>query len=124
VTAEATWTVETARGIERAVLDYFEGWFDGDAARMEDALHPQLAKRTLRPGDVLETITAQQMIDATAEGVGRSLDVPDRAIEIEITHVDGGIAAAVVHSALYIEYVHLARTGEGWKIVNTLWRRT
>ena len=31
--------------ITQAVLDYFEGWFDGDVARMERALHPDLAKR-------------------------------------------------------------------------------
>ena len=38
-------TAETA--VVSAVLDYFEGWFDGDAARMERALHPDLAKRAL-----------------------------------------------------------------------------
>ena len=31
-----------------AVLDYFDGWFDGDAGRMERALHPGLAKRCPR----------------------------------------------------------------------------
>src|ERR687897_708241 len=33
--------------IVRAVLDYFEGWYDGDPVRMERALHPDLAKRRL-----------------------------------------------------------------------------
>jgi hypothetical protein len=32
--------------VVRAALDYFEGWFDGDAARMERALHPDRAKRS------------------------------------------------------------------------------
>ena len=32
--------------IVRVALDYFEGWFDGDAARMERTLHPDLAKRS------------------------------------------------------------------------------
>jgi Putative lumazine-binding len=32
-------------------LDYFEGWFEGDATRMERALHPGLAKRSLGQGD-------------------------------------------------------------------------
>jgi hypothetical protein len=31
--------------IRAVVLDYVEGWFDGDAARMERALHPELVKR-------------------------------------------------------------------------------
>ena len=31
------------------------------------------------------------------------------------------IATAIVHSAVYIEYVHLMRTPGGWKIVNAFW---
>ena len=38
MTVEERTTAEAA--IVSAVLDYFEGWFDGDAARMERALHP------------------------------------------------------------------------------------
>jgi hypothetical protein len=29
--------------IRQAALDYFEGWFDGDAERMDRALHPNLS---------------------------------------------------------------------------------
>jgi hypothetical protein len=108
--------------IERTVLDYFEGWFDGDAARMERALHPELAKRTLRD-DGLDTTTATEMIEATAAGTGRKLDVGDRGIEIEITHVDPPNASVVVHSTLYTEFIHLVATTNGWRIVNTLWQR-
>ncbi|HEX5995475.1 MAG TPA: nuclear transport factor 2 family protein [Jiangellales bacterium] len=34
------------------VKDYFEGWFDGDAERMERALHPALAATAQVPGRV------------------------------------------------------------------------
>ncbi|TMG31243.1 MAG: nuclear transport factor 2 family protein [Chloroflexi bacterium] len=118
--------VEAARAIERTLLDYFEGWFDGDAARMKRALHPELAKR---PRGVdpslagrLGTITAQEMIEATAAGVGKTRDVPDRRIEVDVVDVFGDIGSATVRSAVYYEYVHLARTRDGWKIVNTLWQ--
>ena len=33
--------------IRAAALDYIEGWYTGDGARMRRALHPQLAKRAL-----------------------------------------------------------------------------
>jgi hypothetical protein len=115
--------VGTARAVERAVLDYFEGWFEGDAERMERALHPELAKRSLRDGE-LRSITASEMIGWTVDGEGRKLDVPDRQIEIDVVEISDPIATVVVHSALYIEYVHLVQTDDGWKIVNTLWRRT
>ena len=35
-------------GIRRAALDYCEGWYNGDAERMERSLHPELAKRIVR----------------------------------------------------------------------------
>src|SRR3954454_1524572 len=108
--------------IERAALDYFEG----DPARMERALHPELAKRPGRVDDsiagTLGTLTADVMITRTAEGVGRTRDVPVRAIEVEVVDVFGDIASAIVRSAVYHEYLQLARTPEGWKIVNALWQ--
>jgi hypothetical protein len=106
--------------IERAVLDYFEGWFDGDAGRMERALHADLVKRSSE----LKQVSAAQMVEATAQGVGKSLDVPDRGIEIDVHDIHGEIANVTVRSAVYREYVQLARTRDGWKIVNTLWQRT
>jgi hypothetical protein len=35
--------------IRTTALDYIEGWYDADAARMEQALHPHLAKRFVEP---------------------------------------------------------------------------
>ena len=111
--------------IVSAVLDYFEGWFDGDARRMECALHPDLAKRALgKDGRALNETTAERMIDATSRGLGRELDPGDRGIEVLVEDVYGSIANATVRSAVYREYVQLARTPEGWKIVNTLWQPT
>jgi len=68
VTVADRTTAETA--IVETVLDYFEGWFDGDAARMERALHPSLAKRALATdGRTLDETTADWMIEATGRGV-------------------------------------------------------
>jgi hypothetical protein len=106
-------------------LDYFEGWFDGDVTRMRRALHPELAKRApIQDGRALNETTADRMIDATDKHLGKARDVPDRAIEVEVVDLHGDIASAVVRSAVYREYLHLARTGKGWQIVNALWQWT
>jgi hypothetical protein len=116
--------------IRDVVLDYFEGWFEGDPVRMERALHPELAKRRLGGDDEaagsLDSTTTQEMIDATARGVGKTRLLPgqDPEIEIDIEDVYDTIASVTVRSAVYREYVHLARTRSGWKIVNTIWQRT
>jgi hypothetical protein len=134
MTFEMAWRAETlderirseeAAAIRSCLLDYFEGWFDGDAARMERALHPALAKHSLRQdpdrSETLAVTTKDEMVEATRRGRGRDRDLPDRAIRIDIAGVSGDIASAIVHSAVYVEYALLARTSEGWRITATLW---
>ena len=135
MTTEPAWTaaaveetirLDDAEAITACILDYFEGWFDGDATRMDRALHPGLAKHAIGQDSArsvaLDVTTKDEMVDATRQGRGRRRDVPDRAIRIEIVGASGDIANVVVHSAVYVEYVLLARTSEGWRITSTLWR--
>jgi hypothetical protein len=118
---------EDAVAIRDTILDYFEGWFEGDAGRMDRALHPGLAKHAMAQGpvreEVLDVTTKAEMVEATRRGVGRSRDPGgDHSIEIDVVAVSGNIASAVVHSTVYVELVLLARTGDGWRITSTLWR--
>jgi Putative lumazine-binding len=111
--------------IRAAVRDYVEGWFDGDAGRMERALHPELMKRCRGvegDPDALETLSAREMIDATADGVGRGEDAADRQIEVKIEHLSGGIASVTCLCHRYVDLLHLIRMPEGWRIVNAAWR--
>jgi hypothetical protein len=123
---DETIRAEDAAAITACILDYFEGWFDGDATRMDRALHAGLAKHAIgqdaaRSGD-LDVTTKDEMVEATSRGRGRLRDIADRAIRIEIASVSGDIASVVVHSAVYVEYALLARAGDGWRITSTLWR--
>jgi hypothetical protein len=114
--------VTDEEAIKATVADYFEGWFHGDAARMERALHPGLATRALREG-ALDEDTARTMIDATRAGVGARHPPETRGFDVHVADIHRGIATVVVHSQVYREYLHLARTDGGWKIVNALWDR-
>jgi putative lumazine-binding protein len=105
--------------IKAAVTDYYEGWFEGDVARMERALHPDLVKRSA--GDRLGITTKERMLELTAGGEGAN-DACDGRLEIEIENVFCDIASVTVRAGPYHEYLHLVRTGEGWKIANALWR--
>ena len=83
---------------------------------------PSDPRTTLLPPGHWEKLTAREMIEATAKGIGKTRDVPDRGIEVEVEHVHREIANVTVRSAVYVEYLHLVRTREGWKIVNALWQ--
>jgi hypothetical protein len=116
-------TVTEQELITRTVRDYFEGWFDGDAARMAHAVHRDLVKRS--PGEdnaaSLGITTAERMVELTELGEGKAA-AADRRIDIEIEDVYDDIASVTVHTAVYHEYLQLVRTPEGWKIANALWR--
>ena len=127
--ARATQTSSDEAAVVAAALDYFEGWFEGDTTRMDRALHPGLAKRSLsqvdRDSTELRSLTKERMVELTAAGGGKD-ESPDGGLRIDVEVVDlhGNVASVVVRSAVYREYLHLVRTDEGWKIVNALWHFT
>jgi len=117
---------DVRQAIVAAALDYYEGWFNGEPERMERALHPDLVKRSLaEDGMSVETISAREMVEATAKGIGLTRDPGKQArdIQIQVDHVYEDIATVTVTSAIYVDYLQLARTRDGWKIVNVLWDR-
>lgn len=109
--------------ISATALDYLGGWFDGDAVRIERALHPELCKRALRSDGSVVVTSAQEMIEATGRGTGRAQRPADPAIQVRIDDVYEHLANATVFSAVYREYLQLVRTQDGWKILNTLYSR-
>jgi ketosteroid isomerase-like protein len=112
-------TKTDVEAVTDTILDYFEGWFEGDTARMERALHPELAKR--RAGEELGITTTPRMVELTAQLAGLE-DRADGRVEIAVHDVYKDAATATVHTATYHEYVHLVRTAEGWRIANALWQ--
>ena len=100
--------------VRAVALDHVESWFDGDASRMGLALHPEYS--------AMEKITAQDMIEATANGQGRGEDAEDRQISIEISYLMGNTARVTCLSHRYLEVLQLIRTPEGWKVLNGIWQ--
>jgi len=108
-----------------AARDYIESWLDGDADRMARCLHPDLVKRSVEVdaesgGAVVETMSREDMVTATAAGYGRRYARP---YEASILDVFEDVATVRVFSSVYMDYLHVARFGEGWLLVNVLWQR-
>jgi hypothetical protein len=62
------------------------------------------------------------MVEAAAAGVGRRSEAQGREFRVQIDDVYGDVASAVVHAVPFIDYLHLVRTPDGWRILNALWR--
>jgi hypothetical protein len=122
-----TATAADTDAITATVRDYFAGWFAGDAERMARALHPDLQKRGVRTepkgAQLSASMTAAQMLGWTTEGEGKAERPAELDVEIRVDDIYREIATVTVHSAVYIEYLQLMRTGMGWRIVNALYMR-
>ena len=119
--------MEDKDAIVMTVRHYWEGWFDGDAERMQRAVHPQLAKTgvviDVSGPRITASMTAQDMIGWTRAGEGVAEKPSDPAFEITINDIYSEIATVSVHSGIYREYLHLVKTSEGWEILNALYTR-
>ncbi|MBT8212085.1 MAG: nuclear transport factor 2 family protein [Acidimicrobiia bacterium] len=105
--------------VAAAAADYIEGWYHGDAARMDRALHDELMKRTVDEEGSLRVVTKERMIELTESGGGED---PDAEFEIVVDGISGDIASARTLSPEYVDHLHLLRTSQGWKITNVLFR--
>ena len=124
ISDEAPITEADRAAILATAADYIESWLAGDADRMARCLHPELRKRaTWRdPADHPEPLnedTWTSMVEATREGYGTRLEPGYTA---ELLDAYGGIATVAVLSSAYMDYLHIARFGEAWRIVNALWQ--
>jgi hypothetical protein len=113
--------MEDTEAISRRALDYIEGWYEGDADKMNQALSPQLAKRRIVSDEEIWDVSKAWMIDATRDGRGR-IDAPEKGRK-EITILDRTetMASVKIVSEKFIDYVHLAKSQNDWVIVNVLW---
>lgn len=113
-------------GIRSAALDYIEGWYTADARRMEQALHPDLAKRIVETDpkshkSVLGQMGAKELIQYTRGGGGQKTPTKRRQADLSILDIYQGAASAKVIAADWVDYLHLARWNGRWLIVNVLW---
>jgi hypothetical protein len=87
---------------------------------MGRSLHAELIKSTRDDDpDALRAVTRARMVEMTADGGG---DGREADVQIEIDEFSDGMAAARVVSPDFVDYLHLVRTSDGWRIANVLFR--
>jgi hypothetical protein len=106
--------------VEAIARDYIDGWYSGDAERMDRSLHAELVKRSADDeSDGLRPVTRARMVELTEGGGGNAPDAESRVV---VDDVSDGIASVRVVSPDYVDYLHLVKTPDGWKIANVLFR--
>jgi hypothetical protein len=110
--------------ITATALDYIEGWYAGDAERMERALHPDLAKRIVMTKDgrsMLQQMSAMGLVQGTRKGFGKNTPKEKQQKDVTILDIFENAASIKVVASDWIDYLHVARFNGKWVIVNVLW---
>ncbi len=112
-------------GIRQAALDYIEGYYEGNAERMQRALHPELAKRIVNVDERgryrLGQMSAMTLVEITRAGGGKDTPVAERRKEVTILDIYQNAASAKIYASGWVDYLHLAKWNGRWVIVNVLW---
>jgi hypothetical protein len=110
-------TVADTAAIRQAALDYIEGWYSGDAERMERAVHPELAKRIVQTDarngrSTLGQQSAATLVQNTRGGGGKETPEARRLRGVTILDVYENAATVRVDASDWVDYMHLARRNE------------
>ena len=124
-TALRAQTAADSAGIRQATLDYIDGWYEGNAERMERAVHPDLAKRIVntdqRGRSVLGHQSAMTLVQNTRRGGGKDTPIAERRHDVTILDIYQNAASAKIYASGWVDYLHLAKWNGRWVIVNVLW---
>lgn len=111
--------------IKQTALDYAEGWYEGNAERMEKSLHPKLAKRIARTNPQGQTalgdMSAMELVQGTRGGFGKQTPKAEQQKDVTILDVLGSAATVKLEMRDWVDYMHIAKFNGRWVIVNVLW---
>ena len=126
--AALSFAQEAKQKIERACLDYIEGFYEGDTSKLIQSLKPSLYKfgywknKTSGIYEADEHMTFQEAI-AYAKNVyeKKKFTKAGSPKKVEVLDIMNTIAAAKVTAWWGVDYVLLSKQGDKWMIEQVLW---
>ena len=107
--------------IRNTAKNYMQGWYEARGDRMEKALHPKLMKRRFVSKEEIWSVSTSDMIELTNGGRGKLEDPKSGKIIVTILDIFNKIASVKIHSEKFVDYLHMVKEDNSWKIVDVLW---
>jgi hypothetical protein len=121
-TIRAQSTADSA-AIRATALDYIDGWYTNNPARMERALHPHLAKRLVWADSTgkshLVDLTALELIQGTK--AHPPVPTPARRDDVTILSTFGNAAMVRIEATDWVDFLQVIKWNGSWKIINVIW---
>jgi hypothetical protein len=121
-------TATDRRDVERAALDYVEGFYEGDSLKLARSVRPEIVKFGFYRARGDSAYTGEAMAYAEFFDYARRVREnhrqrgPEVPRSVTVLDVLNQTAAAKVTAWWGSDYLHLARYGGRWMIVQVLWQ--
>jgi len=108
--------------VRATVTNYIEGYFTGDAQRMEQTLHPHYLKHVIHADTRMDEMTGRQVMkNVRREGIP-DLPAASKTEEVTVLDVAGDIASAKLVTPGWTDYMTLSKVNGEWKILSVVQR--
>jgi Putative lumazine-binding len=116
-------TAADTAAIRATALDYIDGWYTNNSARMERALHPHLAKRLVWADSTgrshLVDMSALELIQGTR--AHPPTPASERRDDVTILGSFGSVAMVRIEASDWVDFLQEVRWNGSWKIINVVW---
>jgi hypothetical protein len=116
-------TAADSAAIRATALDYIQGWYTNNSARMERALHSHLAKRLVWA----DSTGRSHLVDLTAleliQGTKSHPPTPgsERRHDVTILSTYGNVAMVRIEASDWVDFLQEVKWNGSWKILNVIW---
>lgn len=114
--------------VEKACLNYLEGFYEGDTSKLKESLQPTLNKFGFwknKDNDDYRQVDHMSYDQAIAYATNvlekKNFAKPDAPKKVEILDMGNTIASAKVTAWWGIDYLLLSKRGDKWMIEQVIW---
>ena len=112
--------------VKETALNYIEGWYSADSARIAKALSPQLVKQgfivSQQSGELrISPASYSQMVQWASKKPNELEKNPDIPLEVHIIEVGENIAMVKTIAPDFIDYLHMGKKNGEWRIYHAIW---
>ena len=108
--------------VRATVTNYIEAYYVGDAARMQQTLHPHYLKHMIHGDIPMRERTAAEMVKEVREHGPADLPAVQKTEQVSVLDVAGSIASAKLVTPGWTDYMTLSKVNGQWKILSVVQR--
>jgi hypothetical protein len=113
---------DDASAVRSTVTNYIEAYYTGNAAQMEQTLHPHYLKHKIHGNISVREQTGADLVQAARSGDGTRLTQAERTEQVSVLDLAGNIASAKLVTPGWTDYMTLTKIDGKWKILSVVQR--